>query len=102
MVAVLVDDVTAASADSPLLPQRSKRRERNHRELTEPGLPIRVRDGRARLAKNEAHIRMKMKFPLMRWPMRDGVLGIPTVWSVKNRGLGVARLGNRLCARLDS
>ena len=36
MLAVLVDDVTGASADSPLLPERSKRRDRNPKELTEP------------------------------------------------------------------
>ena len=54
MITVLIEDVTGASADSPLLPERSKRWDRNPKELTEPGLPIPVRDGRARLAKKEA------------------------------------------------
>ena len=54
MITVLIGDVTGASADSPLLPERSKRWDRNPKELTEPGLPIPVRDGRARLAKKEA------------------------------------------------
>ena len=53
MITVLVDDLTAASADSLLLPEGSKRRDRNSKELTEPGLPIPLRDGRPRLTQTE-------------------------------------------------
>ena len=54
MITVLVDDVTAASADSLLLPEGSKRRDRNSKELIEPGLPIPLRDDRPRLTQKEA------------------------------------------------
>ena len=54
MITIFINDVTAASTDSPLLPERAKRRDRNPKELTEPGLPIRVADGCARLAEEEA------------------------------------------------
>ena len=54
MITVLVDDMTAASAYSLLLPEGPKSRDRNSKELTEPGLPILLRDDRARLTKKEA------------------------------------------------
>ena len=54
MITKLINDVTAASTDSPLLPERSKRRDRNPKELTEPRLPIRVAECCARLAEKEA------------------------------------------------
>ena len=54
MITVLVDDMTAARAYSLLLPEGPKGRDRNSKELTEPGLPILHRDDRARLTKKEA------------------------------------------------
>ena len=54
MIAELVDDMTAASAYSLLLPEGPKGRDWNSKELTEPGLPILLREDRARLPKKEA------------------------------------------------
>jgi hypothetical protein len=54
MITVLVDDMTVASSDSLLLPEGPKARDWNSKELTEPGLPILLRDDRARLTKKEA------------------------------------------------
>ena len=54
MITVLVDDMTAASLDSLLLPEGPKSRDRNSKKLTEPGLPILLRDDRARLTKKGA------------------------------------------------
>ena len=54
VIAELVDDMTAASAYSLLLPEGPKGRDWNSKELTEPGLPILLRDDRARLPKEEA------------------------------------------------
>ena len=54
MIAELVDDMTAASAYSLLLPEGPKGRDRNSKKLTEPGLPILLREDRARLPKKEA------------------------------------------------
>ena len=54
MITELVDDMTVASADSLLLPEGPKGRDRNSKELTEPGLPILLREDRTRLTKREA------------------------------------------------
>ena len=54
VISVLVEDMPAAGADSLLLPEGPKSRDRDSKELTEPGLPITLRDDRARLAKKEA------------------------------------------------
>ena len=54
VIAELVDDMTAASANSLLLPEGPKGRDWNSKELTGPGLPILLREDRARLPKKEA------------------------------------------------
>ena len=54
MITVLVDDMTAESAYSLLLPEGPESRDRNSKELAEPGLPILLRDDRARLTQKEA------------------------------------------------
>ena len=51
VITELVDDMTVASAYSLLLPEGHKGRDRNSKELTEPGLPILLRDSAARPAK---------------------------------------------------